>query len=951
MSGSQGSSGDRVLPGSVADNKSEPLEICCISQKMLSALLVIPLMALLISQQLLSQVQHPVLDIARIERDLEYLAAERHPWASQALVDRFRFLTERLATIRMHAPLNSGMELWVDTLNDDGNSQTKWPSISYTDSDRQATVLLRPMNALVRFNSSRQGAKTLMVCAHLDSAVTSFGAYDDGLPLMVMLELTRLYATSSTPTTAGLRDNNVIFMFGTGEELGLLDAYAVLEHNWVKPLVASGQLEVVNLEAGGVGGPPMLFRQNSQKMVQDYAKVALQPHLNVVSNEVFKLGLIASDTNFRVFSNSGLRGIDLAFYQQRGMYHTRHDSFKNFNEHDAKALATDLLALLGHLSPELDRQNAQQIYFDLFRSSALLYSFSAFNALNVLLAILLPIAIFLYPGVVFQNEPQKGHIYSETSKSFGRLQVVQLLMMAGSMIVGMIIIAIKPTAVAVNFALVGWTLAVSIAFPMLLFTTNWVVQRSGGLDERQQRTFMFLAGCLHIWLLQCINMVAGFMGYGLLYPLPWWTLFLTIRMCAETLYRSRYLSKSKILTMTGPTSPEPIDLPEQGYKTLSETSLSASPDSPGPLSPTSETALNRSFQAWPSSSMTWSILLTLASCIFPLLMTIDLVCVLLEALAPTVLENSSPVIVLAFLTITNTFYFVPFWHLAIWVIRPWVQLSILFISGHALWPFLERIWNQRYRLYSLLMGVFSLVGVVLFITTCSMTSYTKQTPLKLWYEERILIENQQYLNHTINVSAPRHSDWLYHMLVETQEYGLFQQKCDSGKCAISVDSGHKLSADLIGRFNYTVSDSAKAAKKVEVYAPSESSVCFASGSIDDTDPARWNVSLSVVEPVQMAKPITWTGSQRNRLQIVKRHDQFRSADQWQFKLLLNSSPLTSTAASMPKIRLSLRCSFDEYVPASKDAGLMFRMEDILPEWMVFFTSGSASRQIVHLIDI
>ena len=46
----------------------------------------------------------------------------------------------------------------------------------------------------------------------------------------------------------------------------------------------------------------------------------------MLSEDVFQQGIVRSDTDFSVYTKYGIPGLDLAFYKNRAVYHTKDDS-------------------------------------------------------------------------------------------------------------------------------------------------------------------------------------------------------------------------------------------------------------------------------------------------------------------------------------------------------------------------------------------------------------------------------------------------------------------------------------------------------------------------------------------------------------------------------------------------------------------------------------------------
>lgn len=55
------------------------------------------------------------------------------------------------------------------------------------------------------------------------------------------------------------------------------------------------------------------------------------PDRNTISADGFKRGLIKSGTDYSVYEQAGMRGLDFAFYRNRNQYHTKYDSVANLN--------------------------------------------------------------------------------------------------------------------------------------------------------------------------------------------------------------------------------------------------------------------------------------------------------------------------------------------------------------------------------------------------------------------------------------------------------------------------------------------------------------------------------------------------------------------------------------------------------------------------------------------
>lgn len=85
----------------------------------------------------------------------------------------------------------------------------------------------------------------------------------------------------------------------------------------------------LNLEGAGAGGRAVLFRSTDKEVTKAYSKSS-HPFGSVIGTDGFSLGLIKSQTDYIIFDDIyGARGLDLAFYTPRSMYHTNRDDARH----------------------------------------------------------------------------------------------------------------------------------------------------------------------------------------------------------------------------------------------------------------------------------------------------------------------------------------------------------------------------------------------------------------------------------------------------------------------------------------------------------------------------------------------------------------------------------------------------------------------------------------------
>ncbi len=212
-------------------------------------------------------------------------------------------------------------------------------------------------NIVARLKGTISGPAVLLV-SHYDSMPNSLGASDDGAGAAALLETLR--ALKAGPA---LR-NDVIFLFSDGEEVGLLGASAfVKEHPW-----ASEVGVVFNFEARGNSGPSIMFETSDDngKLIREFARAAPFPIANSLSYEIYKL--LPNDTDLTIFRKAGMPGLNFAYINGLGHYHTPLDRVEELDERSLQHHGSYALALARHFG-NLDLSQTKEssaVYFDLF---------------------------------------------------------------------------------------------------------------------------------------------------------------------------------------------------------------------------------------------------------------------------------------------------------------------------------------------------------------------------------------------------------------------------------------------------------------------------------------------------------------------------------------------------------------------------------------------------------
>ena len=242
-------------------------------------------------------------------------------------------------------------------------------------------------NILVRLKGTGAG-KALMLASHYDTVSVSPGASDDGSSVVAMLETLRALKAGAP------LNNDVIFLFSDGEEIGLLGAKAFTEeHPWNKDVGL-----VLNFESRGATGPVIMFETSdgNGQLIREFAKAASHPAANSMAYEIYRL--LPNSTDLTVFKGAQLPGLNFANTDGFTRYHARSDSTENLDERTLQHKGAYALALarrFGNLPLSGGMKDGNAVYFDLLGLTLLHYPAALAIPLTVLTA-----ALFIVAAVI-----------------------------------------------------------------------------------------------------------------------------------------------------------------------------------------------------------------------------------------------------------------------------------------------------------------------------------------------------------------------------------------------------------------------------------------------------------------------------------------------------------------------------------------------------------------------
>ena len=310
--------------------------------------------------EIVTNVQPGEFSSARARDYLKAIAVKPHPIGSPAHAEVRDYIFAELVKM--------GLEPQVQ--------QTTAVKTRTGSSLRAATV----QNIVAKLQGTANTRAVLLV-AHYDAAPYSLGASDDGAAIASLLETLR-----ALKANAPLK-NDVIFLATDGEEIGLLGASAfVQQHPWAKDVGV-----VLNFEARGDHGPSMMFQTTDGNgwLIDELAENVSRPVANSLSTDIYKL--LPNDTDFTVFQQAGMKGLNFAYIEGVGAYHSSLDNMANLDERSLQHHGIYALALArsfgsSNLNGPVSRNDA--VYFDLFGRTLIHYSRTTALVLSILVALI-----------------------------------------------------------------------------------------------------------------------------------------------------------------------------------------------------------------------------------------------------------------------------------------------------------------------------------------------------------------------------------------------------------------------------------------------------------------------------------------------------------------------------------------------------------------------------------
>jgi len=284
------------------------------------------------------------------ERAIEHvrnIAVEPHPIGTPA--------NKRVRDMLVAHLKAAGLETEVQSTQIiDGYWTDRLASIEGVTTQRYAAAYAN--NIVARLKGTGQKGKTLVLMSHYDSVYYGPGAGDDASGTATLLETLRALQAGEP------LENDIIFLFTDGEEVGLFGAQAYFaKHRWAEETGL-----ILNFEARGSRGPVSLFQTSAKndKLVAAYASADVKHYANSLTVNIYRE--MPNDTDLSIPLRADMPGMNFAFIDGFYDYHTEGDNADNLGLDSLQHMGNQALAItriMGNQALPLEDTN-EVVFFD-----------------------------------------------------------------------------------------------------------------------------------------------------------------------------------------------------------------------------------------------------------------------------------------------------------------------------------------------------------------------------------------------------------------------------------------------------------------------------------------------------------------------------------------------------------------------------------------------------------
>lgn len=179
----------------------------------------------------------------------------------------------------------------------------------------------------------------------------SLGAADAGYALSTILETLRVIKEQNIEL-----ENGIKILFTDGEEYGLLGAKEAVKESEI----LDGVNYVINIEARGTEGPAVMFETSpNNDVVLDLYKSSTSPFSYSITPEIYRL--LPNWTDFTVFLENNLTGVNIAVLDGLENYHTPYDNPENLSEKSMQHYGDQVLPIVTEFVTNEKYSNAENL--------------------------------------------------------------------------------------------------------------------------------------------------------------------------------------------------------------------------------------------------------------------------------------------------------------------------------------------------------------------------------------------------------------------------------------------------------------------------------------------------------------------------------------------------------------------------------------------------------------
>lgn len=342
--------------------------------------------------------------------DLQVVTKGFHPYFTKDNTRVHDYLLNRVLNVTKAVPFAQV----YDDMREKSSIALKRNDVFNPSSKIDRAYYFESANILAKIEGKNVELPGILLSAHYDSVPTSHGATDDGKGIVSLLGVLDYFSRHQPERT-------IVFNFNNNEEFGLLGAEAFMRHPWSK-IVSY----VINLEGTGTGSQAVLFRASDTALAKVYRNaVRKAPFGTSIYQQGFNDGSVRSQTDYAVYTNYGLRGLDIAFYKPRDLYHTIKDSIQYTSKEALWHMFHSTWQLTNYFSRNEEIDNGDltpAIFFSVLGLKFFAFSVRTLFKYNCVILLAYPLLILIFNIAGQKNDKEKRSYWNVSVRlplSFG----------------------------------------------------------------------------------------------------------------------------------------------------------------------------------------------------------------------------------------------------------------------------------------------------------------------------------------------------------------------------------------------------------------------------------------------------------------------------------------------------------------------------------------------------